>query len=285
MSVAFIIPAGFAADLANPVSPPPQLQVIADGSEPAAAEAGLAVARARLAELTAPPRPAELAAAQATLDQAVARWQGARKAWTHAQELAEDSQDLAGQLIEANTAFERARVAAMYAQAALDTARRRVDRAQTAAERERVAAQVQAAEAQVSLTETVLAGAEDALQGQLDLHDQSLGTMTAVHQAVAAYRQAETDVAAAQAALDLLQDGPAEADVKAAEAGVAQAMAALASNRLQRDALTVTAPQAGTIVARSVEPGELALPGASLMNIADLDTVTLRGVRARGPLG
>ena len=54
-----------------------------------------------------------------------------------------------------------------------------------------------------------------------------------------------------------------------------QAESALGELRLRRDALTVTAPRSGLVLARSVEPGEIAQPGASLMSIADLDTMML----------
>lgn len=45
VSAAIVIPHGFAANLANAGSPPPQVQVVVDGSEPAAAEAALNAVR------------------------------------------------------------------------------------------------------------------------------------------------------------------------------------------------------------------------------------------------
>jgi len=44
VAVGVIIPAGFAADLADPASPAPQVQVVVDGTEPAAAETAIASA-------------------------------------------------------------------------------------------------------------------------------------------------------------------------------------------------------------------------------------------------
>lgn len=48
-SVGIIVPQGFAGDLSNPASPAPQVQVIVDGSEPAAAQAALGSAQGAIA--------------------------------------------------------------------------------------------------------------------------------------------------------------------------------------------------------------------------------------------
>jgi len=69
--------------------------------------------------------------------------------------------------------------------------------------------------------------------------------------------------------------GAAEAAVRQAEAGVAQAHAALDLLMVQREKMTLHAPMSGTVMARSVEIGELASPGATLFTIADLDAVSL----------
>lgn len=45
VSVGVVIPHGFAADLADPTAAPPQVQVIVDGSEPAAAQTAIAAAQ------------------------------------------------------------------------------------------------------------------------------------------------------------------------------------------------------------------------------------------------
>jgi HlyD family secretion protein len=72
-----------------------------------------------------------------------------------------------------------------------------------------------------------------------------------------------------------VQAGPMPEEVAIAGAQVRQAEAALASVEVQLDKLNLTAPRAGVITERPANPGELANPGATLMNLGDLDQVTL----------
>ncbi|MBN2555840.1 MAG: efflux RND transporter periplasmic adaptor subunit [Anaerolineales bacterium] len=67
----------------------------------------------------------------------------------------------------------------------------------------------------------------------------------------------------------------AGAAVAQAEAGLAQAQAALEVLSVQQDKMTLYAPISGTVMARGIETGELASPGATLFTIADLDAVSL----------
>lgn len=120
--------------------------------------------------------------------------------------------------------------------------------------------------------------------------------------------QAEADLAAAEAALadaqrryDALADGPdpdaltlaqarlenAESQLALAESGasveelaIAQAQidsaqAAVAVIRVQLNKLILTSPVHGTVMARSVEPGEVVKPGASLLTLASLDSLSI----------
>jgi HlyD family secretion protein len=62
-------------------------------------------------------------------------------------------------------------------------------------------------------------------------------------------------------------------DIKSARAGVAQAEAALAYARQQLANAYIRTPIAGTVSKRLTEPGQMANPGSSLMEIVALDTV------------
>lgn len=67
----------------------------------------------------------------------------------------------------------------------------------------------------------------------------------------------------------------AQAQLAAAEAGVESAQAALTLIDLQIERAEIRAPLDGTVLYRSVEPGELAVPGAPLIVLAQLDDLTI----------
>lgn len=77
-------------------------------------------------------------------------------------------------------------------------------------------------------------------------------------------------VAAAQKGLDQAQSAATQA-----KAAVAQAEANLALLDTQIAKLTVTAPTDGIILTRAVEPGEVVMPGASLLTLARLSDLTI----------
>jgi RND family efflux transporter MFP subunit len=79
----------------------------------------------------------------------------------------------------------------------------------------------------------------------------------------------------AEARLALVKAGPMPEEVAIAQAQVQQAEAALARVQIQLDKLTLTAPRDGVVTERPANPGELATPGATLLQLGDLDQVTL----------
>jgi HlyD family secretion protein len=101
--------------------------------------------------------------------------------------------------------------------------------------------------------------------------------------------QARAALATAQAQYDLAEAGPrqeqvdaaqAQRDAAAAQVQVAQgqveaAQAALDVLDVQIGKLTVTAPSDGVVLARAVEPGEVASPGAILLVVGQLDDLTI----------
>jgi len=82
--------------------------------------------------------------------------------------------------------------------------------------------------------------------------------------------QAEVNVMVAEAAVS-----QAEAGVSAAEKAVAQAQVSVDTIDVQRDELTVYAPDSGIILVRNVEPGEVIQPGMTAMTIGQLDELTV----------
>lgn len=118
-------------------------------------------------------------------------------------------------------------------------------------------------------------GAEDYL---MELVQQSTNPLTLQAEANAAkaqYEIAKSTVDVAQAQLEGLQMGATPEQIAAVEAQVEIARASLQALKVQVDKFTLQAPISGLVLERPVHVGEVALPGAPLMTLADLDNVTL----------
>ena len=94
--------------------------------------------------------------------------------------------------------------------------------------------------------------------------------------AEAAVAQAQAQVDAARAALDLALAGPRRESLDAAQARVVQAKGTLHTAAVTAGQTTVTAPADGVVILRNVEPGELVTPGLPIIRFAKLKTVWLR---------
>lgn len=86
---------------------------------------------------------------------------------------------------------------------------------------------------------------------------------------------AEAQLALAQAQYDSVVADPMAEQVRIYEGQVALAEAQLALIDAQLDQLELTAPIAGTVMTRSIEPGETATAGVPLLTIADLTSLKL----------
>ncbi|MBP8002773.1 MAG: efflux RND transporter periplasmic adaptor subunit [Chloroflexi bacterium] len=161
------------------------------------------------------------------------------------------------------------------AQTALDTLNEQLDTAETQADD--VAEQITELQNQIITVQT--AGLVEQLAGlnaQLALAQQlQVTTQTQVKLLEGQVATAEAGLDAAQAQLDLAEAGPKPQQIEAVEAQVAaaQATVALLSTQIRRQ--TLTAPVGGVILARAIEPGEVASPGATLLLIGQLDDLTL----------
>lgn len=92
-------------------------------------------------------------------------------------------------------------------------------------------------------------------------------------QVTAAARQ--VDAAEAQAAAAQARVQGAMAGREAASAQVEAARAGLEVVDAQLGRLALAAPVAGTVITRTIEPGEVVSPGAALLELADLEHLTL----------
>lgn len=87
---------------------------------------------------------------------------------------------------------------------------------------------------------------------------------------------AETRIAAAEARLAAAKiETPTPEQLAVAQAQVDSARAAISTLETQIAKTTITAPSDGIVIERLTEPGELALPNATLLVIADLNHLTL----------
>lgn len=96
-----------------------------------------------------------------------------------------------------------------------------------------------------------------------------------VDQAAARCREAQAQEAMAQAQVDGLRNGATTEEIAALEALYRQAQAELAQAQAALARQTLTAPANGIVLERPLEPGELAAPNTSLLVLADLDAVYL----------
>jgi len=245
-------------------------------------EAALATARANLAQVSAPPRPEDIAAAQAELAQAQAARDGAYAVWQQAQyvvdnplELNAQIDALRGQIALLEKQVEAAQAALKAAEIQRDEAARNQVNDEAITMAQVAAKQAEAAQANLAVAQTELEGARRQLELLIAMRDNPLTLITQANAAKMAYQQAEAAVTVAEAKLASVKAGPMPEDVAIAQAQVKQAKAKLTSLQVQLDKMTLTAPRDGVITSRPANPGELAASGATLMNLGDLDQVTL----------
>jgi HlyD family secretion protein len=122
---------------------------------------------------------------------------------------------------------------------------------------------------------TARADAETTLTDLLRQRNDPQLAQVKVAQAEAAYQTALAEVAVAEAAVAKLEAVPRPEQVAIVQAQVEQAQANLRTLQVQQAKYTLTAAVSGWVVDRVAHEGEMAVPGASLLTLADLTKVTL----------
>ncbi|MFB0534976.1 MAG: HlyD family secretion protein [Anaerolineae bacterium] len=246
------------------------------------AQAALETAKAKLAQVQAGARPEEIAAAQAALAEAQAAQEGTYWDWQNALEARDDPQQLETQISQARTEVELANVQLDQARTALAEAEVMRDHYQLfqAGDDNKTKylaslKQVEAAQADVQAAEAALKGAQVQLEHLLTMNEKPLVLNAQVNAAWAGYQAAQAALEMAQAGLEALEAGPTEEEVAVAQAEVAKTEAALGVLEVQLEKLTLRSPTGGLVTGRMVQVGEMAVPGANLLTVADLDKVTL----------
>lgn len=237
-----------------------------DGSELFAAEsqarAGVMGARARLAQLVAGARPEERRQAADAVMQAEAGVRAARIRLELLQRGARSQER-----------FQAANAVAQ-ARAGLDLAQVDVERMRSLYSQGAVARQqLDAAETQLRLARA----AYDSARQQQSLVNEG-PRIEEIQAAEAQLAQARAARDAAGQTLRLVEIGPRSEEIDSARAQLASAQAFLAASQVRVRDITVTAPFAGTIVRRMIEPGESVSPGSPAFRgvvLAQLDEVNV----------
>ncbi|MFN8481810.1 MAG: efflux RND transporter periplasmic adaptor subunit [Anaerolineae bacterium] len=120
-----------------------------------------------------------------------------------------------------------------------------------------------------------LAGVQEHLDNLQAMRANPVAAQAAVDTSAAQVETARAAVATAEAQLALAHAGPRDEAVRTAEANVAQVTAHLNTLRAERDRLTVRAPLGALVGEEVAHVGEAAQPGAPLLRLNDLSSVTL----------
>jgi multidrug efflux pump subunit AcrA (membrane-fusion protein) len=123
--------------------------------------------------------------------------------------------------------------------------------------------------------QTAQSGAESYLAALSDQVANPLTLQAQVNAAEAQFEIAATGVALAQAQVEGLRMGATPEQIAAMAAQVQIARAALEALLVQLDKFTLQAPISGLVLERPAHVGEVALPGAPLVTLANLDRLTL----------
>lgn len=217
----------------------------------AQAEAALAAAEANHALLAAGPSAEQIAAGETAVNRAQAALDALNEQLdtlaTDQADLESEIDDLSQQIADLTAAFTEAQ-ALRQTQPSPDLA------------------------ATLAATQGELAG----LNGQLRLAEQMQSSLAAQDKLLETQVDvAEAGVDAAQAQLNQLLAGARAEQLEAAAAQVAAAEAAVSLLELQISRQTLAAPTDGVILERTVEAGEVRLPGAALLTIGQLDALTI----------
>jgi HlyD family secretion protein len=241
-----------------------------------AADAAVETAQAELARVRAQPRAEQIAIKRAQLAMAQAQQTGAEAAWQTALRALREPQQLDGQILTAQAQVALAAQSVQLAAAEQAKARSAADAADWGStDRQALEFQAQAAEASLAAARADERTAQVSLQHLQSMRDKPLALQAGANAAEGAFHVATAAMAVAQAELDDLQAGPTAEELAAAQAGLRLAQAQRKLAQSQQDRLTLRSPTDGTVVASMINVGETALPGVTLLTLADLSQVYL----------
>lgn len=269
------------------------------------AQAGVETAQASLAVVLAGARAEEKRAAKATVDQAIAARDGAKKGWENAQAIRANPQELNARIATARADLEVFTRQVGQMNAIREATEANKDRVAVALEMARggydvdtpfgrqhfatpsivmtdlntqfglVTNQWWSAWENVNIAVAARDGAERNLADLLAMKEDPIALDIQVDAAKAAYESAKAAVDVAQARLDALEHGATAEQIAIARAQVDLAQAGVNILQTQLAKLTLRAPLTGLVTSRGAHIGEMATPGATLLTVAALDPVKL----------
>jgi len=130
--------------------------------------------------------------------------------------------------------------------------------------------QIAQARAQAAAAKAKPQQVEADYQRAQQLFDQGVISGQALDIAVSGYEQARQALVSAEEQLAMAQQGPREEEIAQARAAVQQTSGALMLAETQLAYATLTAPSAGVVVMRQLEPGMTVSPGVPVIEIANL---------------
>jgi HlyD family secretion protein len=269
------------------------------------AEAELAVAEAMLALVRAGVREETLSYAEAQVAQAEAARNAASIAWADAQALLETPQELdlaitaaQAQLNVLNHQKVQAQALANSVQEGRNLSDEVVSTLEDVAqflppgmlpsarhEQALVTYQSWAAWTGAEQADVALKGAERYLAELYRQKANPLDLQAQVNAAKAQYEVASAALELAQAQVEGLKIGATPEQIAAADAQVEVVRSALVALEVYLEKLALQAPISGLVLERPVHIGEVAMPGAPLLTVADLDSVSLTIYVPEGQLG
>jgi HlyD family secretion protein len=110
-----------------------------------------------------------------------------------------------------------------------------------------------------------------------NLFKRKVVTGSARDKAEAAYLMAKESLRRAREKYDLLKEGYRQEDIDAARAELRQAQASLELAKTRLGYATITSPVNGVVLARPMEPGQVAAVGATVLTLGDLDHAYFEG--------
>ena len=245
----------------------------------AQAEAAVNTARAQRDQLVAKARPEQLQAAQATISSTQASLNGAQADLNRLLSGATNDQIAAAQaqLVAAQAQakiIQDSYTAIVNAHGMIHDLRK--DPPIVNGKRIGVGGGIALGEAEEHLRPQLEAANSQVAAAQAALNKLLSGpTSPEIRSAQARVAAAQGQLQTAQAQYDLLATGPSREQVAAADAAMAQAEETLRTFDVQADKLVVRAPQDGVVIARNAETGEVVGPGATVFVLGQLDTLQL----------
>lgn len=145
--------------------------------------------------------------------------------------------------------------------------------------------EIELARAQLASERAALVNAQAVFERRQDLVTRDIVARQAFDEARAALDIARGRVAAAEQTLALAIQGPRREDLDQAQATLQADEAALAIARHNLDRTRLTAPSAGIVLTRIVEPGTVVLPTSAVYTVALTDQVWVRSYVPEPMLG